>query len=85
VVFMGLAHLAEIAARLIAAGKDAHTPAAVVSRGTHADGESVTGELGEIAALAAGLESPALLVVGDVVAVSDSLTGARRHEPAHAV
>jgi uroporphyrin-III C-methyltransferase len=70
VVFMGLAHLPEIVAGLLAAGKDPSTPAAVVSRGTHADGESITGELHEIDERAAGLASPALLVVGDVVAVS---------------
>ena len=73
VVFMGLSHLAEIAARLVAAGKDPRTPAAVVSRGTHADGEAVTGELHEIAELATDFESPALLVVGDVVAVAGHL------------
>jgi uroporphyrin-III C-methyltransferase len=79
VVFMGLAHLAEIASRLVAAGKDPSTPAAVVSRGTHADGESVTGALHEIAGLAADLESPALLVVGDVVGVGSELADAGRH------
>jgi uroporphyrin-III C-methyltransferase len=73
VVFMGLAHLAEIAARLVAAGKPAGTPAAVVSRGTHADSESVTGNLATIAGLASCLESPALLVVGDVVAIAPRL------------
>jgi uroporphyrin-III C-methyltransferase len=73
VVFMGLSHLAEIASRLVAAGKSPQTPAAVVSRGTHPDGESVSGELHEIAELASGLESPALLVVGDVVAVGARL------------
>jgi uroporphyrin-III C-methyltransferase len=78
VVFMGLAHLAEIASRLVAAGKDPRTPAAVVSRGTHADGESVTGDLSSIAGLALELESPALLVVGDVVAVGAQLAAARR-------
>ena len=84
IVFMGLAHLAEIASRLIAAGKDAHTRAAVVSRGTHADGESVTGELREISRLAAGLASPALLVVGDVVAVGEYLADAARQRIASA-
>jgi uroporphyrin-III C-methyltransferase len=73
VVFMGLAHLGRIAAGLIAAGKDRATPAAVVSRGTHADGRSVAGRLCEIAGLAAGLESPALLVVGEVVGVAELL------------
>ena len=73
VVFMGLAHLERHRRAPDRAGKAPSTPAAVVSRGTHADGRSVTGELHEIARLAEGLESPALLVVGDVVAVADEL------------
>ena len=81
VVFMGLAHLAAIADGLIAAGKDPHTPAAVVSRGTLPDGRSASGELREIAVLADGLESPALLVVGDVVAIAGRLARPARHAP----
>ncbi|HEY4349454.1 MAG TPA: uroporphyrinogen-III C-methyltransferase [Gaiellaceae bacterium] len=73
VVFMGLGHLPEIAAGLIAGGKSRHTPAAVISRGTHADSRSASGELHSIAALAAELESPALLVVGDVVSLGTRL------------
>ncbi len=73
VVFMGLAHLAGIADGLIAVGKSPTTPAAVVSRGTHADGSSIMGELQTIAGLASELESPALLVVGDVVEVGRRL------------
>ena len=73
VVFMGLAHLAEIANGLIAAGKPASTPAAVVCRGTHSDGRSVAGELHEIGQLTDGLSSPSLLVVGDVVKVGARL------------
>jgi uroporphyrin-III C-methyltransferase len=73
VVFMGVAYLGRIAAGLVAAGKDPSTPAAVVARGTHADAESVMGDLHGIAELAAELESPALLVVGDVVAVGAQL------------
>jgi uroporphyrin-III C-methyltransferase len=73
VVFMGLAHLSGIAARLVEHGKAPDTPAAVVSRGTHADARAVTGRLDEVARLAEGLESPALLVVGDVVAVGERL------------
>jgi uroporphyrin-III C-methyltransferase len=78
IVFMGLAHLASIAGGLIAAGKDPHTPAAVVSRGSLPDGHSVSGDLREISALAEGLESPALLVVGDVVAVGARLSRSRQ-------
>jgi len=57
-------------------GKSPDTPAAIVSRGTHADGRSVTGRLDEIARLAEGLESPALLVVGGVVNVARELEAA---------
>jgi uroporphyrin-III C-methyltransferase len=76
VVFMGLTHLPEIVAGLLAAGKDPSTPAAVVSNGTRADGASVTSELHQIVALAAGLESPALLSIGEVVALSTRLRNA---------
>jgi uroporphyrinogen III methyltransferase/synthase len=74
VVFMSLAHLSGIAARLIEHGKDPRTPATVISRGTLADGRSVTGELHEVALLAEGLASPALLVVGDVVSIGRCLS-----------
>jgi uroporphyrin-III C-methyltransferase len=78
VVFMGLAHLGSISSGLIAAGKDPRTPAAVVSRGTLPDRRSVSGDLRSIADLAGGLESPALLVVGEVVTVGKRLEGTER-------
>jgi len=73
VVFMGLSHLPELVAGLVAAGKDPHTPAAVVSNGTRHDGQSVSGTLAELPGLVDGLVSPALLVVGEVVAVAGQL------------
>jgi uroporphyrin-III C-methyltransferase len=73
VVFMGLAHLDAIASGLIGAGKEPSTPAAVVSQGTLPESRSVTGRLDEIATLVDGLVSPALLVVGEVVAVGEQL------------
>jgi siroheme synthase len=73
IVFMGLTHLPEIVAGLLAAGKDPQTPAAVVSNGTRSDGQSVTGTLSDIQTLVEGFVSPALLVVGDVVAVGAEL------------
>jgi uroporphyrinogen III methyltransferase/synthase len=73
VVFMGLNHLPELVAGLLAAGKDPHTPAAVVSNGTRHDGQSVSSTLAELPGLIDGLVSPALLVVGDVVAVAGQL------------
>jgi uroporphyrin-III C-methyltransferase len=69
VVFMGLGRLPQIAAGLAAAGRAADEPAAVVSRASLPDQQVVTGTLATIAARAAGLPSPALVVVGAVAAV----------------
>ena len=77
VFFMGLERLERICRGLVAAGLPRTTPAAAVSRGTLPDQESVSGTLEDLAELAAGLESPALVVVGDVVAVGASLATAR--------
>jgi uroporphyrin-III C-methyltransferase len=73
VLFMALGRLARMAAGLVDAGLDPTTPAAVVSRGTLPDQEAVTAPIAEIAEAAAGLASPALLVVGHVVAVGEGL------------
>ena len=73
VLFMGLGRLEELARGLIGAGLSASTPAAVVSRGTLADQATVEGPLAELAARAAGLPGPALVVVGDVVALRERL------------
>jgi uroporphyrin-III C-methyltransferase len=73
VLFMGLARLSEIAERLLAHGLDAQTPTAVISAGTTPDEEVVTATLATIGESAADLSSPALIVVGDVVALSERL------------
>jgi uroporphyrin-III C-methyltransferase len=73
VLFMGFAGLAEIAARLIEHGRDPETPAAVVASGTTDDQRSVTATLAEIAEASAALEPPALVVVGEVVALAPLL------------
>jgi uroporphyrin-III C-methyltransferase len=67
VLFMALAQVERIAARLVAAGKDPSTPAAAISRGTLPDQELVVGSLATIGALARGLLPPALVVIGKVV------------------
>ena len=76
VLFMGLERVEQLCRGLVAAGLPASTPAAVVSRGTLPDQESVSGTLETLAELAAGLESPALVIVGEVVAVGASLAAA---------
>jgi uroporphyrin-III C-methyltransferase len=78
VLFMALAALPEIARRLIAHGRPPDTPAAVISSGTTEAQELAAAPLAEIAEAAAGLEPPALVVVGEVVALSERL---RRQAP----
>src|SRR5262249_3395581 len=73
VLCMGLARLAEIVAGLVEHGLDPETPAAVISGGTTPDEEAVVASLSTIAEAAAELRSPALIVVGDVVALSERL------------
>ncbi|MBK5230742.1 MAG: uroporphyrinogen-III C-methyltransferase, partial [Thermoleophilia bacterium] len=69
VFYMGIKNLPQIAERLIAAGRAATQPVAVIARGTTAAQRTVTGPLDRIAELVAdaGIKPPALTVVGDVV------------------
>lgn len=72
---MGLKNLAAITATLIAHGKPAETPAAVVQEATTGAQRVLRSTLGAVAAdvAAAGLRPPAVVVLGDVV---DALAGA---------
>ena len=69
VVFMGLRRLGELAAELVAHGRNSATPVAVVSAGTTPEQEVVVATLADIAERAEGLAQPALVVVGDVVSL----------------
>jgi len=75
VVYMGVRQLAGICERLIAAGRPAREPAAVIERGTLPDQRVVTGELSTIAqvAAAADVRAPAIALFGSVAALSDRL------------
>jgi uroporphyrin-III C-methyltransferase len=77
VAFMGRAGLDRLAQELVAAGKPASTPSAVVSAGTTERQQVVTAPLGALARAAAGLPTPALVVIGEVVSVRAALAGAR--------
>ncbi len=68
VILMGVGTLPRITATLLAAGRSGDTPAAVIHRGTTQAEETVIGTLGDIAARAAGLLAPAVIVVGEAVA-----------------
>jgi len=76
VIFMGLKRLGYLADNLIFAGRDVDEPAAVISKLSYPDSQTCVGTLGTIAAVARGLESPSLVIVGDVVASSAHLQAA---------
>jgi uroporphyrin-III C-methyltransferase / precorrin-2 dehydrogenase / sirohydrochlorin ferrochelatase len=75
VFYMGLARLDHLVQKLLEHGAPGGRPAAIVAQGTTADQRVITATLATIRndAAAAALESPALLVVGDVVALQSSL------------
>lgn len=70
VLYMGLSTLRETARQLVADGRPASTPVAVVSRATLPDQRMIVADLSTIAdaVASAALPAPALVVVGDVVA-----------------
>jgi siroheme synthase len=70
---MGLARLETIADNLILAGRSVDEPAAVISRLSLPGVERRIGTLGTIAGDARGLASPAVVVIGDVVAHASQL------------
>lgn len=73
VFFMGLRNLAGICATLTKEGRDPKTPVAVIRWGTHPTQQTVTGTLEDISAKASGIETPAVIVVGEVVTLHDQL------------
>ena len=75
VIFMGLDNLGAIARRLLDLGRDPHCPVAVIENGTTDTQRTIVAPLATITgeAAAAGLQPPALIVVGEVVALRDTL------------
>jgi uroporphyrin-III C-methyltransferase len=75
VVYMGVRTLPRIAAALIEGGLAAGTPAALIMAATTPDERVLVAPLGAIAAeaAAAGIASPALFVVGDIVSMRAEL------------
>ena len=76
VLYMGVRRLSGIAASLIAAGRSASEPAAVVERGTLPDQRVVTGTLQTIAETAGreAIQAPSIIVVGAVAALAGQLS-----------
>jgi len=84
VFYMGVKRLAENAAALIAAGRDADEPAAAIERGTWPGQRTVEATLGAIAEAVAreGIKAPALIVVGPVARRREQLEWMERR-PLH--
>ncbi|EXG80319.1 uroporphyrinogen-III C-methyltransferase [Cryptosporangium arvum] len=84
VILMGVERLPAITAALIAHGRAADTPAAVIQEGTTGSQRQVLATLGTVAsdALAAGLSHPAICVVGEVVTIGARLTALASALPA---
>lgn len=73
VLYMGTAHICQIAVRLIAEGLSESTPAAAIANGTRPNQEVMISTLGEIAEAAHALEGPVLFLIGKVVGLADVL------------
>jgi len=73
VFYMGVKRLADTVAQLVAHGLPPDTPAALVHWGTMPMQRTATGTLGDIVERAAGLEPPAIFIVGKVVGLREEL------------
>ena len=73
VFMMGLANLGTISKRLREFGMDPTRPVAVIAKATTPEQRTVTGTLTDIEELAAGMPTPALIVVGDVVTMRETI------------
>jgi uroporphyrinogen III methyltransferase/synthase len=80
VLYMGVRNLPRIAERLVAGGRPPDEPVAVVERGTLSGQRTVTGTLADIAGLVAeaGLEPPAITLVGPVARLRERLEWVER-------
>jgi uroporphyrinogen III methyltransferase / synthase len=76
VFLMGVENLTNITQQLIAHGRSAETPAALIRWGTKPEQQTLVTTLGKAAAdvAAANLKPPAIFIVGNVVKLRDQLT-----------
>ncbi len=73
VLFMALMTIEDSCARLMAAGRDPATPAAAIHWGTTAAQATVVATLGDLPRAVAGLRPPALVVIGEVVRLRETI------------
>jgi uroporphyrin-III C-methyltransferase len=72
VIYMGLSLAGTIARNLLAAGREPATPALIVENASRATERRVPTTLGELAIAAADLSGPALLIVGEAMALAQA-------------
>jgi uroporphyrin-III C-methyltransferase len=72
VIYMGLSTAPAIAARLIGAGRAGSTPALIVENASRADERRILTTLAGLGEAAAGLSGPALLIVGEAMALAEA-------------
>jgi uroporphyrin-III C-methyltransferase len=72
VIYMGLSMAAPIAARLMAAGRAGSTPALIVENASRADERRIVTTLSGLAEAASALGGPALLIVGEAMALAQA-------------
>jgi uroporphyrin-III C-methyltransferase len=75
VIYMGVSTAAGIAARLMGAGRSAATPALIVENASRADERRLTTTLGGLAEMAQAVRGPALLIVGEAMALAQAGEG----------
>jgi siroheme synthase len=87
IVLMGVHSVGKISQRLIQAGRDPQTPAAIIQMAYWEGEKIVTGTLATIAgeAKSQGVEAPATLVIGEVVQMRDKLKTAVRDLQSYSV
>ena len=73
VVYMGLIRAEEIQSNLLANGRGANTPVALINKGTRHEQQVITGCLSELSQLGGGLTGATLIIVGEVVELADKL------------
>ncbi|MBR9876521.1 uroporphyrinogen-III C-methyltransferase [Vibrio sp. J1-1] len=73
VIYMGLMKSHYIQNQLIKHGRSASTPIAIIERGTQIEQKVFKGELSQLSDLSKDAQSPSLIVVGEVVRLSQKL------------
>ncbi|MGF1757436.1 siroheme synthase CysG [Photobacterium sagamiensis] len=73
VIYMGLMKSGHIQQQLLEHGRGGDTPVAIIERGTQKTQKVLKGQLSELEQLAQNAASPALIVVGEVVNLSEKL------------